>query len=125
MAANSFESEYIKSQLNLFVKLCLGDNRRVIEALMSKVVLSEESEGIGIRVTFELIMSALNSGLYPQLKALYVELLQGSYEYISCGEKLFFSVAMFVDVGKNRSFLDQLPFSFVSTLRQLAMHIPT
>lgn len=78
MAANSSESEYIKSQLNLIVKLCLGENRRVIKALMSKVT-SEESESIGIRVTFELIMNALNSELHPQLKALYVELLQGRY----------------------------------------------
>ena len=76
MPTDSFESEYIKSQLNLFVKLCLGDNRRVIEALMSRIT-SEESESIGIRVTFELIMSALNSRLHTQLKALYVELLQG------------------------------------------------
>lgn len=76
--ANSGEILYLESQLNLLVKLCLGDNRRVIEALMKAPGMSEGSDSIGIQVTFAHVMAVLNAvEVHPRIKTIYVELLQG------------------------------------------------
>lgn len=54
-----------------------------------------------------------------------ISCMEGHYTLTRCSvyaSKIIFStVAMFVDVGKNRPFLDQLPFSFVSTMQSWHM----
>ena len=79
----STEIRYFLSQLRLFVKLCLGDNRKVINALLKDLV-SEPSESIGVQITFHHIMNFLQMGIHPMIETIYVELLQGLYNMTLC-----------------------------------------
>ena len=69
---------FLEAQLNLLVKLCLGDNVKVIEALTKEPVISEGSNSLGIQITFNQIMFALSVKMPPEIKTLYVKLLQGT-----------------------------------------------
>jgi inositol 1,4,5-triphosphate receptor type 1 len=87
----SHEADYklMKAQLDLFIKLCKGNNRKVIEYLKG-------SNGF---VTFTEALACVNDEEVDiKIRSRYVDLI----------------LVMFVDVDNNTPFMDHLCYSFVS-----------
>ena len=57
---------YLESQLNLFSRMCWGNNAKVIHALGKELITFEET-----------LLCAKNSDLQPSLRSKYVKLMMG------------------------------------------------
>ncbi|XP_065902259.1 inositol 1,4,5-trisphosphate receptor-like protein A [Dysidea avara] len=82
------EYQFLVAQLDLFGKLCKGNNTEAVR------IIDEELNYLTFN---EALTGAKDDMLHPSLRSKYVELI----------------VVLYVDVGKNRALLDNLPLSFV------------
>lgn len=98
-ATQADDCEYLESQLNLFCRMCWGNNGSSINALdkhaldkdaLDKDALDKDGQSL---VTFEeTLLCAKNSALKSKLRSKYVNLM--------IGELIFYFVTLNFDQGK-------------------------
>ena len=80
--------KFLVAQLNLLVQMCRGDNTKVIQTLQGA------GDTIGVEIDFSLIINAIEDKVvkisYPQLRAMFVELLKGELQKAKLASSYYF-----------------------------------